>query len=129
MIRRPPRSTQSRSSAASDVYKRQVITVVLFLAIPILLWRFLNGFRARFMGAWVSGLIFAFLLIGKILPATWNSAINQTLGLGIYPILFAFAISAVISLLGRRLFPKRTPSVGSKEKEGKPKKTVPAVAV
>ena len=24
MIRRPPRSTQSRSSAASDVYKRQV---------------------------------------------------------------------------------------------------------
>src|SRR5450756_2642837 len=28
MIRRPPRSTQSRSSAASDVYKRQVATVV-----------------------------------------------------------------------------------------------------
>src|SRR5450756_2395855 len=26
MIRRPPRSTQSRSSAASDVYKRQVKT-------------------------------------------------------------------------------------------------------
>src|SRR5665213_2446822 len=25
MIRRPPRSTQSRSSAASDVYKRQLI--------------------------------------------------------------------------------------------------------
>ena len=29
MIRRPPRSTQSRSSAASDVYKRQVVEVVL----------------------------------------------------------------------------------------------------
>src|SRR5450756_3147864 len=28
MIRRPPRSTQSRSSAASDVYKRQVIAMV-----------------------------------------------------------------------------------------------------
>jgi len=27
MIRRPPRSTQSRSSAASDVYKRQFITL------------------------------------------------------------------------------------------------------
>ena len=27
MIRRPPRSTQSRSSAASDVYKRQDVTV------------------------------------------------------------------------------------------------------
>src|SRR5680860_719368 len=28
MIRRPPRSTQSRSSAASDVYKRQTIDVL-----------------------------------------------------------------------------------------------------
>src|SRR5680860_1909317 len=27
MIRRPPRSTQSRSSAASDVYKRQVLDI------------------------------------------------------------------------------------------------------
>src|SRR5450756_3216060 len=28
MIRRPPRSTQSRSSAASDVYKRQMDTLL-----------------------------------------------------------------------------------------------------
>src|SRR5665809_96482 len=28
MIRRPPRSTQSRSSAASDVYKRQVLLLL-----------------------------------------------------------------------------------------------------
>ena len=28
MIRRPPRSTQSRSSAASDVYKRQTLNAV-----------------------------------------------------------------------------------------------------
>src|SRR5680860_1900459 len=28
MIRRPPRSTQSRSSAASDVYKRQAVNSV-----------------------------------------------------------------------------------------------------
>src|SRR5450756_1821961 len=27
MIRRPPRSTQSRSSAASDVYKRQIAVI------------------------------------------------------------------------------------------------------
>src|SRR5428012_23967 len=27
MIRRPPRSTQSRSSAASDVYKRQIFEI------------------------------------------------------------------------------------------------------
>eukprot|EP01015_Nassula_variabilis_P024852 TRINITY_DN4789_c0_g1_i24.p2 TRINITY_DN4789_c0_g1~~TRINITY_DN4789_c0_g1_i24.p2 ORF type:complete len:180 (+),score=53.94 TRINITY_DN4789_c0_g1_i24:1-540(+) len=31
-IRRPPRSTQSRSSAASDVYKRQSFTFVIFSA-------------------------------------------------------------------------------------------------
>ena len=30
MIRRPPRSTQSRSSAASDVYKRQVVSAVFY---------------------------------------------------------------------------------------------------
>eukprot|EP00657_Telonema_sp_P-1_P000221 TRINITY_DN10396_c0_g1_i1.p2 TRINITY_DN10396_c0_g1~~TRINITY_DN10396_c0_g1_i1.p2 ORF type:complete len:116 (-),score=33.10 TRINITY_DN10396_c0_g1_i1:163-510(-) len=42
MIRRPPRSTQSRSSAASDVYKRQVSkccrhagVMVLLLLFPI----------------------------------------------------------------------------------------------
>src|SRR5680860_1222579 len=29
MIRRPPRSTQSRSSAASDVYKRQLLRCVV----------------------------------------------------------------------------------------------------
>src|SRR5450756_216315 len=28
MIRRPPRSTQSRSSAASDVYKRQTVLLI-----------------------------------------------------------------------------------------------------
>src|SRR5450756_2977338 len=35
MIRRPPRSTQSRSSAASDVYKRQQQDVGLPLMIPL----------------------------------------------------------------------------------------------
>ena len=42
MIRRPPRSTQSRSSAASDVYKRQGLdrptatAFSFYLAIPTL---------------------------------------------------------------------------------------------
>src|SRR5450756_3193822 len=42
MIRRPPRSTQSRSSAASDVYKRQMlktlgaVVLVLLLCLPLL---------------------------------------------------------------------------------------------
>src|SRR5450756_1734246 len=34
MIRRPPRSTQSRSSAASDVYKRQAVVIILSAAQP-----------------------------------------------------------------------------------------------
>ena len=34
MIRRPPRSTLSSSSAASDVYKRQVLYVVYFTQYP-----------------------------------------------------------------------------------------------
>src|SRR5680860_851445 len=34
MIRRPPRSTQSRSSAASDVYKRQVLAFAFNKQLP-----------------------------------------------------------------------------------------------
>src|SRR5450756_2454372 len=40
MIRRPPRSTQSRSSAASDVYKRQPVTG------PLATWLMLGFFVA-----------------------------------------------------------------------------------
>ena len=36
MIRRPPRSTLDRSSAASDVYKRQLITCLLLLGVASL---------------------------------------------------------------------------------------------
>ena len=35
MIRRPPRSTQSRSSAASDVYKRQILHLVKALPLHV----------------------------------------------------------------------------------------------
>src|SRR5450756_3250240 len=35
MIRRPPRSTQSRSSAASDVYKRQAVFPFTVEAAPL----------------------------------------------------------------------------------------------
>src|SRR5665809_114952 len=35
MIRRPPRSTQSRSSAASDVYKRQALTAIYAVSTTI----------------------------------------------------------------------------------------------
>src|SRR5659263_424781 len=36
MIRRPPRSTQSRSSAASDVYKRQPLARAMLPAVSLL---------------------------------------------------------------------------------------------
>src|SRR5450756_152428 len=35
MIRRPPRSTQSRSSAASDVYKRQILACAGAMPVPV----------------------------------------------------------------------------------------------
>ena len=35
MIRRPPKSTQSRSSAASDVYKRQVVDLALQIPVEL----------------------------------------------------------------------------------------------
>src|SRR5680860_1860126 len=43
MIRRPPRSTQSRSSAASDVYKRQVMD----LSIIIVSWQVKERLKAN----------------------------------------------------------------------------------
>ena len=39
MIRRPPRSTQSRSSAASDVYKRQINKMLTFDSVKLRLDR------------------------------------------------------------------------------------------
>ena len=48
MIRRPPRSTLDRSSAASDVYKRQVVTEIVHRAVeagPVL---FLLGRQLQF---------------------------------------------------------------------------------
>ena len=39
MIRRPPRSTQSRSSAASDVYKRQIIWYLKLIQFSKIQWQ------------------------------------------------------------------------------------------
>src|SRR5450756_2671263 len=53
MIRRPPRSTQSRSSAASDVYKRQILmgpsgTGKTFIAAGLCYEALLKGYKACF---------------------------------------------------------------------------------
>eukprot|EP00826_Nyctotherus_ovalis_P039343 TRINITY_DN3780_c0_g1_i6.p1 TRINITY_DN3780_c0_g1~~TRINITY_DN3780_c0_g1_i6.p1 ORF type:complete len:116 (-),score=13.50 TRINITY_DN3780_c0_g1_i6:22-345(-) len=58
MIRRPPRSTHCISSAASDVYKRQLF--VLLVGIRILLFRFLLGLLClREVTLFVSVYVFA----------------------------------------------------------------------
>src|SRR5450756_2523250 len=48
MIRRPPRSTQSRSSAASDVYKRQPVDVTVFRKLKPLDYLSSYSHRGRF---------------------------------------------------------------------------------
>src|SRR5678816_847438 len=67
MIRRPPRSTLDRSSAASDVYKRQVyilagfagiIALGLVLVQPLLIGGYLPGlpaYRGRRVHHWIGG--------------------------------------------------------------------------
>src|SRR5450756_1204805 len=61
MIRRPPRSTQSRSSAASDVYKRQVLSRAgRWAGLSRGHLRLANRFFDRF-GLWA-------VLVGRLLP-------------------------------------------------------------
>src|SRR5450756_133522 len=49
MIRRPPRSTQSRSSAASDVYKRQPVSLAFFLLLDSLFQLLLLSLGGAFL--------------------------------------------------------------------------------
>src|SRR5680860_837286 len=55
MIRRPPRSTQSRSSAASDVYKRQVPETVAALTWASMVNGTESGFINRIIGVLGAG--------------------------------------------------------------------------
>src|SRR5450756_2418925 len=56
MIRRPPRSTQSRSSAASDVYKRQVFGLVMSI-VPLLIGVIFFGSSVAYIWALALGII------------------------------------------------------------------------
>src|SRR5680860_1727789 len=66
MIRRPPRSTQSRSSAASDVYKRQVMRTLhdndVQTERPLLIVDWTNEEGSRFSPAMMASGVWA----GKI---------------------------------------------------------------
>src|SRR5450756_3142095 len=78
MIRRPPRSTQSRSSAASDVYKRQRLTDIVYafpdLLLIILLSTVLRDNPLRDVGG---GLLIIFFAIGV---ANWVGIARLTRG-------------------------------------------------
>src|SRR5450756_1460674 len=76
MIRRPPRSTQSRSSAASDVYKRQVLSGFA-LAIEGANWWHVSrvGLFVNSMHLWSTEFFFFFMVIhlwGKFFMAAWR---------------------------------------------------------
>ena len=79
MIRRPPRSTQSRSSAASDVYKRQLLIAVMRMShIAPIRW-LAHGYLEFFRNTPLLVQIF-FWYFGsyKILPKAFNDWLNNT---------------------------------------------------
>ena len=65
MIRRPPRSTQSRSSAASDVYKRQTKT----------LYEWINCGQENVAGAWFTDKDWADNVKSRL--SDWNDSCNK----------------------------------------------------
>src|SRR5450756_2389474 len=76
MIRRPPRSTQSRSSAASDVYKRQIFYFLHFplpLAIGFLLWIHQRRVYYDYVAALIvlSMVAFVTYLVLPVAPPWW----------------------------------------------------------
>src|SRR5680860_571067 len=70
MIRRPPRSTQSRSSAASDVYKRQKLDLSRKTNIPEAT---ADGRPNDFMGVYIQDGIIGF-------PQFWNHDDSNSTG-------------------------------------------------
>src|SRR5680860_1108461 len=85
MIRRPPRSTQSRSSAASDVYKRQAGHIVLVRSDPRDIPRIITLSRATYRKMvqnlwWAAGYnIFAIPLAAGVL-APWGILLTPAVG-------------------------------------------------
>src|SRR5664280_261510 len=74
MIRRPPRSTLSSSSAASDVYKRQVFA---------LMFKILPDAKIKWRHVWIGSLVTAFLFdIGKFGLGLYFGKANPGTGYG-----------------------------------------------
>src|SRR5660397_299049 len=68
MIRRPPRSTPLYSSAASDVYKRQVLALKAVLVLAVVEGLLLLGSLRVLPGLWFLGLVVLALPGGYYLP-------------------------------------------------------------
>src|SRR5450756_2667256 len=117
MIRRPPRSTQSRSSAASDVYKRQIAgAVVIFLygsgwgllafagmlmVVLILarmpLWPLLKSLRTVWVIILITALLQFFLTPGKVVFSRGFLTVTDT---GLYNgLIFSSRVVILVLLL------------------------------
>src|SRR5450756_1914145 len=88
MIRRPPRSTQSRSSAASDVYKRQLgATIGIVLHLSNLPWMA------------VLALIGGFLTLGVVWMAARRRGRIDIFVLLLAGVTISYLASAVVTVL------------------------------
>src|SRR5450756_2508570 len=101
MIRRPPRSTQSRSSAASDVYKRQVVKLSPGLGVVYLLlrrrWR--DAVVASVIGLVIAGVSWA--LDADLWRAWLDSVLGRTdmVGNSLLPVPYMARAAAGLCLL------------------------------
>src|SRR5665811_1868902 len=74
MIRRPPRSTRVRSSAASDVYKRQLWASMFWSAVVWVGGEFFGGLFATAV-SWLSGApgaILVYVMAAALLLVRWD---------------------------------------------------------
>ena len=108
MIRRPPRSTLDRSSAASDVYKRQLLSLISFIIYGT------TAFIATRQRDIKTGMIYAAILglfdttvgwkISMLLDANTGDIENQaTRGLWIITAIIGTGVAALFGLLGSGL--------------------------
>src|SRR5680860_1718456 len=77
MIRRPPRSTQSRSSAASDVYKRQPVLITALLSAIILNFFFIPPRFTLHINSAEDVLMFAMYFVVALINAVLTFKIRQ----------------------------------------------------
>src|SRR5665648_1171687 len=91
MIRRPPRSTLSSSSAASDVYKRQILALILLGVLVYLAENNLDAYKLRILNL---GAIYATL--GVSLNLIYGFTGQFSLGHAVFMAMFAYVTSLLV---------------------------------